>query len=109
MSTVSMLTIAPRVRRVVVTIPGSGAAAVSLESLVASVLDVGDLPSIMGGRINPVAAAYTAGDAVGDQPLTIAIGKIYEEPAGNFLHGTFVKAVGVGSISAVVSVYLTAR
>jgi hypothetical protein len=106
----------PRVRRVTVTIPGSAGPAVSLQSLVLAAIELAepgysemDAKCLMGGRINRVAAAYVAGDSPSDLPLTVPVGEIYEEPCTNFLASTFVKASGAGTISAVVSVYLTAR
>lgn len=104
---VNAQTIASTVRRIPVTIPGSAGTAVTLQSLVASAL-ANELHKIIGGRVNPCSADYKAGDDVTTQPLTVTANSSYTEPAANFLSATYVKASGAGTISAVVSVWLSA-
>ncbi len=110
----SMQSAAQRVRRVAITIPGSAATAVTLESLVTAALDaieVGwsskNLAYIMGGSISGPSATYTAGDSPTSLPVTVAINAIYAEPSLDFLKATYVKATGVGTVAVVASVYLS--
>ena len=104
---------AQRVRRVAITIPGSGSTAVTLQSLIEAALDAiepgwtaRNRNKIMGGSISGPAATYTAGDSTTSLPLTIAVSAIYSEPALDFLSATYVKASGAGTVSVVASVYL---
>jgi hypothetical protein len=98
--------IAPRVRRISISIPAAAGTAVTLYSLVAPSLGLADTYNIIGARINPTTANYNVGDTAATQPLTIATPAAYEEPAINVLQATFVKASAGAAVTAVVSVYL---
>lgn len=109
-------TIAPTGRRVSVTIPGSGSAAASLESLAVAALNAigageGDAlrPYIIGGKVWEAPAAYTAGDSTTSLPVAVAASTAYDEPMADFLKRTFVKAAGAGTIVVTVSVYLLTK
>lgn len=109
----SMQVAAQRVRRVTITIPGSAATAVTLQSLCEAALDAiepgwtsRNRHKIMGGRISGNAATYAAGDSTTSLPQTVAIGAVYSEPALDFLSATYVKASAAGTVAVVASVYL---
>lgn len=104
---VNSQTIASTVRRVSVTIPGSAGTAVTLQSLIASAIP-NELHKVIGGRVNPCSADYTAGDSATSLPLTVTANSSYTEPAANFLSGTYVKASAASTITATISVWLAA-
>ena len=103
----SMTTLAQRVRRVSVTIPGSAGTAVTLLSLVLSSLTPADKHNVLGGKVNACAADYTAGDSTTSLPLTVGAGFTYTEPASDFLKSTYVKASAAGTITATISIWLS--
>ena len=106
MPAVSNQTIAARVKRIQITIPGSASTAVTLRSLIEAGLTPADKHNVIGGRVGPTTADYVAGDSTSSLPLTITTPAQYTEPEANFLDATFVKASGAGTLTACVSVWL---
>lgn len=111
----SQMTQCNRVLRVPITIPASTDPAANLLDLVVTELNARTAglgteikPYVIGGRIGASNAAYMVGDDVTLATLTVGVGFTYEEPATEFLKGTWVTSSG-GASNVVVSVYLSSN
>ena len=89
-----------------VTIPGSASSFARLSTLLEAAGFNKKLTNNLGVLIFPVSADYrVSSEAAGTPYYTVPTGDSYSEPAIELAEDTYVRAVGAGTISAVVSVY----